>query len=201
MTRKSQRRNKLQGADLEAQPDDELEGVHYNFIFYSSLTPLYKEARRKSAHEMRTLRSGHKDEASEATGSNVLVREAQASSSTQSQALPPTDGPSISGEHITIPTVLVALGPHMLKNAGGNVQSGDARTPDDTAQPIPSEMHPMIGDFDDNANAMWSLHLTEAKSHDEAQIHSLKDDMDGVLLFVRVNISIVVFLAISCTVF
>ena len=49
--------------------------------------------------------------------------------------------------------------------------------------------HP-IGDFDDNANAMWSLHLGEAKSHDEARIHSLKDDMDGVLLFVRVHISV-----------
>ena len=44
----------------------------------------------------------------------------------------------------------------------------------------------MIGDFDDNANAMWSLHLGEAKSHDEARIHSLKDDMDSVLIFVRV---------------
>ena len=42
----------------------------------------------------------------------------------------------------------------------------------------------MIGDFDDNANAMWSLHLGEAKSHDEARIHSLKDDMDSVLIFV-----------------
>jgi hypothetical protein len=46
----------------------------------------------------------------------------------------------------------------------------------------------MIGDFDDNANAMWSLHLGEAKSHDEALIHSLKDDMDSVLIFVRVYI-------------
>ena len=44
----------------------------------------------------------------------------------------------------------------------------------------------MIGDFDDNANAMWSLHLGEAKSHDEARFHSLKDDMDSVLIFVRV---------------
>ncbi|KAH9017751.1 hypothetical protein EDB83DRAFT_2232219, partial [Lactarius deliciosus] len=41
----------------------------------------------------------------------------------------------------------------------------------------------VIGDFDDSANALWSLHMKEAKSHDEARIHSLKDDMDGVLLF------------------
>ena len=51
--------------------------------------------------------------------------------------------------------------------------------------------HP-IGDFDDNANSMWSLHLGEAKSHDEARIHSLKDDMDSVLIFVRVHISVVI---------
>ena len=50
----------------------------------------------------------------------------------------------------------------------------------------------MIGDFDDNANAMWSLHLGEAKSHDEARIHSLKDDMDSVLIFVCVYISVII---------
>ena len=50
----------------------------------------------------------------------------------------------------------------------------------------------MIGDFDDNANAMWSLHLSEAKSHDEARIHSLKDDMGSILIFVRVYISIII---------
>lgn len=43
----------------------------------------------------------------------------------------------------------------------------------------------MIGDFDDSANALWSLHEKEAKGHDEARIQSLKDDMDGVLIFVR----------------
>ncbi len=51
----------------------------------------------------------------------------------------------------------------------------------------------MIGDFDDSANALWSLHMKEAKSHDEARIHSLKDDMDGVLIFVCDFISMVVF--------
>jgi hypothetical protein len=58
----------------------------------------------------------------------------------------------------------------------------------------------MIGDFDDNANSMWSLHLDEAKSHDEARIHSLKDDMDGVLIFVRIYLSIIIFFPSSCTV-
>ncbi|KAH9168559.1 hypothetical protein EDB89DRAFT_1579284 [Lactarius sanguifluus] len=60
---------------------------------------------------------------------------------------------------------------------GPSNPSGDHQ-PDDT-QPMP----PMIGDFDDSANALWSLHKKEAKRHDEARIQSLKDDMDGVLIF------------------
>jgi hypothetical protein len=43
----------------------------------------------------------------------------------------------------------------------------------------------MIGDFDGSANALWSLYSKESKSHDEARIQPLKDDMDGVLIFVR----------------
>ena len=39
-------------------------------------------------------------------------------------------------------------------------------------------------DFDDSANALWSLYEQEAKYRDEAQIQTLKDDMDGVLIFV-----------------
>ena len=42
----------------------------------------------------------------------------------------------------------------------------------------------MIGDFDGSANALWSLYGKEAKSHDESRIQTLKDDMDGVLIFV-----------------
>jgi hypothetical protein len=43
----------------------------------------------------------------------------------------------------------------------------------------------MIGDFDDGANALWTLYGKEARSHDDACIRTLKDDMDGVLIFVR----------------
>ena len=39
-------------------------------------------------------------------------------------------------------------------------------------------------DFDDSANPLWSLYGKEAKSRDEARIQALKDDMDGVLIFV-----------------
>jgi hypothetical protein len=43
----------------------------------------------------------------------------------------------------------------------------------------------MIGDFDGSANALWTLYGKEAKSHDKSQIQNLKEDMDGVLIFVR----------------
>ena len=41
-------------------------------------------------------------------------------------------------------------------------------------------------DFDDGANALWSLYGKEAETHDEARFESLAKDMNGVLLFVRV---------------
>ena len=42
----------------------------------------------------------------------------------------------------------------------------------------------MIGDFRGSTNALWSLYGKEAKSYDEARIQPLKEDMDGVLIFV-----------------
>jgi hypothetical protein len=43
----------------------------------------------------------------------------------------------------------------------------------------------IIGDFDGGASALWTLYRNEAKSYDESRILTLKDDMDGVLIFVR----------------
>jgi hypothetical protein len=43
----------------------------------------------------------------------------------------------------------------------------------------------VIGHFDHSANALWALYGKEAKSQDEARIQALKDDMGGVLIFVR----------------
>ncbi|KAH9998669.1 hypothetical protein BJV77DRAFT_940547, partial [Russula vinacea] len=54
----------------------------------------------------------------------------------------------------------------------------------------------MIGDFDGSANALWTLYGKEAKTHDEARIHTLKDDMDGVLIFVRPFLSAGLFAAV-----
>ena len=47
-----------------------------------------------------------------------------------------------------------------------------------------SDEERMIGDFDGGANALWTLYGKEAKSYDDAKIQTLKDDMDGVLIFV-----------------
>jgi hypothetical protein len=57
----------------------------------------------------------------------------------------------------------------------------DGGPPDGSSDPEPR----MIGDFDGGANALWTLYGKEAKSHDESRIQTLKDDMDGVLIFVR----------------
>jgi hypothetical protein len=55
---------------------------------------------------------------------------------------------------------------------------------DSSAEQEPQEIR-MIGDFDGSANALWTLYRSEAKSHDESRILTLKNDMDGVLIFVR----------------
>ncbi|KAI0267611.1 hypothetical protein BGY98DRAFT_1190925 [Russula aff. rugulosa BPL654] len=50
-----------------------------------------------------------------------------------------------------------------------------------------SEQNPeeprMIGDFDGSSNALWTLFRDEAKSHDDARIVTLKDDMESSLIF------------------
>jgi hypothetical protein len=43
----------------------------------------------------------------------------------------------------------------------------------------------MIGGFHSSTNPLWSLYGKEAESHDKARIQPLKEDMDGVLIFVR----------------
>lgn len=50
--------------------------------------------------------------------------------------------------------------------------------------PLPGDNPERPKDFDEDANGLWSLYGKEAKSHDEARIETLKDDMDGVLIFV-----------------
>jgi len=48
----------------------------------------------------------------------------------------------------------------------------------------PEESREQGQDFDDSANELWSLYGKQTESHDKARIKTLKDDMDGVLIFV-----------------
>jgi len=59
----------------------------------------------------------------------------------------------------------------------------DGGSANDSSNREPQEKG-MIGDFDGSANPLWTLYGKEAKSHDESRIQTLKDDMDGVLIFV-----------------
>jgi hypothetical protein len=56
----------------------------------------------------------------------------------------------------------------------------------------------MIGDFDGSSNALWTLFREEAKSHDDARIVTLKDDMESSLIFVR-SYPICTYDGVGCT--
>ncbi|KAF8492147.1 hypothetical protein F5888DRAFT_1731188 [Russula emetica] len=77
----------------------------------------------------------------------------------------------------------VERGPEGSSEAG---QRGSAQLQDDEhpesgmSRNGPSEQRQ---DFDEDANDLWSLYGKEAKSQDKARIETLKDDMDGVLIF------------------
>lgn len=45
-------------------------------------------------------------------------------------------------------------------------------------------------DFDDRANALWTLYGKEAKHFDEATINTFRSDMDSLLIFVCLHIHI-----------
>ncbi|KAH9012449.1 hypothetical protein EDB84DRAFT_960623 [Lactarius hengduanensis] len=110
----------------------------------------------REVHEMGTHRSGRNGIASGVSGSDPLVRQ--------------VDGEDWSGSSTRSQV--------QAQKDGPSNSAGDDHQPSDT-QLMPS----VIGDFDDSANALWSLHKKEAKRHDEARIQSRKDDMDGVLIF------------------
>ncbi|KAI9453223.1 hypothetical protein F5148DRAFT_985633, partial [Russula earlei] len=79
-------------------------------------------------------------------------------------------------------------GPTGTDEHQGNIQlsqSDSLPRPDDTQgrDTHQGQEQRHIGDFDDSANPLWSLYGKETKSHDSARIQTLKEDMDGVLLF------------------
>jgi hypothetical protein len=54
---------------------------------------------------------------------------------------------------------------------------------DDPSRP-PEESSEERKDFDDSADELWSLYGNVAQRHDEARIKALKDDMDGIPIYV-----------------
>ena len=57
-----------------------------------------------------------------------------------------------------------------------------------TGSPARESQVTSANDFEESANALWSLYGKEAKSHDEATVQILMDSMGSVLTFVRSSI-------------
>ncbi|KAI9439398.1 hypothetical protein BJY52DRAFT_532751 [Lactarius psammicola] len=74
----------------------------------------------------------------------------------------------------TLETLERCLEPNPGLSEGNNSYSGG---------PFKSAADNERGDFDDGANALWSLYGKEAQAHDEALFQSLSADMDGVPTF------------------
>jgi hypothetical protein len=67
----------------------------------------------------------------------------------------------------------------------GGAEGTGTHNPPGNGRPSPSPEAPRDNDFDDGADALWSLYEKETKSRDETRIQTLKDDdMDGALMFV-----------------
>lgn len=67
----------------------------------------------------------------------------------------------------------------------GNRQGDDSGPTGSSANESQSREIPDLADFGDSANDLWSLYVKEAESHDEATVGTVKDNMDGALIFVR----------------
>ncbi len=66
-----------------------------------------------------------------------------------------------------------------------SINLGTRNSTFDSEPEDPPEDPRMIGDFDGGANTLWTLFGTEAKSHDDVRISTLKESMEGVVIFVR----------------
>ena len=65
--------------------------------------------------------------------------------------------------------------------------SGFGTTGNSSSEGLPHPgTHKESRDFDDGADALWTIYGREAKAHDEAEFLNLAADMEGVLVFVRV---------------
>jgi hypothetical protein len=64
--------------------------------------------------------------------------------------------------------------------------SDASSSPAGPQQPEPRESD----DFDERAAEFWAVYVREARSHDEASIGTWKDDMEGIIIFVRFQSSV-----------
>jgi hypothetical protein len=44
-------------------------------------------------------------------------------------------------------------------------------------------------EYDERAAKFWSVYVEEAENHDKALVETWKDDMEGILIFVRIPLS------------
>jgi hypothetical protein len=44
-------------------------------------------------------------------------------------------------------------------------------------------------EYDERAAKFWSVYMDEAESHDKALVETWKDDMEGIIIFVRIPFS------------
>ena len=83
------------------------------------------------------------------------------------------------GDLNNLTNIIIAVASNTTIDSGPRIPEFDQQPEE------PPEEPRMIGDFDGSSNALWTLFRDEAKSYDDARINTLKDDMDGVLIFVR----------------
>lgn len=75
----------------------------------------------------------------------------------------------------------------MLRNADGLlvVELGRVPFPEGPNNDVEQRgMNEASKDFDDSADELWSLYGNVAERHDESRIRTLKDDMDGIPVYV-----------------
>jgi len=68
---------------------------------------------------------------------------------------------------------------------GGNERlAGGPIVPNDNR-----DTHHDTEEYDERAAKFWSVYVAEAESHDKALVETWKDDMEGIIIFVRLPIS------------
>jgi len=55
---------------------------------------------------------------------------------------------------------------------------------------VPNDTHNShdAEEYDERAAKFWSVYVDEAESHDKALVETWKDDMEGILIFVRSSV-------------